>query len=437
MAGKIKQMIDKIIEHQSQGNPAMIHFVKTKLALKGINPDKYDASSEDDSRILAKLTALANELSITSVNYRNVLNVLSTQTEIDAILGEIKSKLTDFNPKFILFFTTQTINAAELNSKLKSEYPKTDIIGCTTAGEIFNGKLLKNSVVVMAFDSEMINDVKVEVVQDLYKFENIKPAFSSFEKYFNESMRDMDYKKYVGIILIDGLSCAEEKVMDSIGVHTNISFIGGSAGDDLQLKQTYVYANGKVYSNAAVLAILKPNAKFDVIKTQSFCATGKKLVATKVDPKNREIIEFDNKPAALAYAEAVNSSVENASEHFVYRPLGLMVGDEPYVRSPQSINGEKMNFYCSIPENAELTLLKSTDLIKETKDALNAKINEFGNISALINFNCVQRTLEIERENLQDKHEEIFRNIPNIGFSTYGEEYIGHVNQTATMLIFK
>lgn len=434
MAGKIKQMIDEIIKHQSQGNPAMAHFAKTKLTLKGINPDKFDASSEDDPGIIAKLTALADEL---SVNYRNIVSVLSTQAEPNEIINEIKSKLGSFKPKLIMFFTTSNIDTAELNSKLKSEYWESDIIGCTTAGEIFNGKLLKNSVVLMAFDSTTIEDVKVEVVKDLDKFENIKPTFTSFENHFDESMWDLDYKKYVGIILIDGLSCAEEKIMDSIGMHTNTIFIGGSAGDDLKFQQTYVYANGEVYSNAAVLALMKPKVGFDIIKTQSFCVTGKKLVATKVGQENREIIEFNNKPAALAYAEAVNSSIDKASEHFMDRPLGLMAGDEPYVRSPQRVNGENMNFYCSIPENAELTILKSTDLIKETKRALNSKINELGNISALINFNCILRTLEIEQESLQDMHEEIFKNIPNIGFSTYGEEYIGHMNQTATMLVFK
>lgn len=434
MAGKIKQMIDEIIKHQSQGNSAMAHFAKTKLTLKGINPDRYDASSEDDPRIIAKLNELAGELSL---NCKNIVSAISTQTKTNEIINDIKSKLEDFRPKLILFFTTSNIDTAELNARLKNEYSDSEIIGCTTAGEIYNGKLIKNSVVLMAFDSTTIEDVKVEVIKDLDKFENIKPTFASFENHFNKSMWDLDYKKYVGIILIDGLCHAEEKIMDSIGVHTNIIFIGGSAGDDMKFKQTQVYANGEVYSNAAVLALMKPNVEFDIIKTQSFCLTGKKLVATKVDQENREVIEFNNKPAALAYAEAINSSLDKISEHFMDRPLGLMVGNEPYIRSPQRVNDEKMGFYCSVPEHTELTILKSTDLIKETKDALAAKISDFGNISTLINFNCILRTLEIEQENLQDMHEEIFKTIPNIGFSTYGEEYIGHMNQTATMLIFK
>jgi hypothetical protein len=62
MAGQIKHMIDEIITKRSKGNPTIASTTKTKLILKGINPDKYTALSEDDPLVIKKLRELAKEL---------------------------------------------------------------------------------------------------------------------------------------------------------------------------------------------------------------------------------------------------------------------------------------------------------------------------------------------------------------------------------------
>jgi hypothetical protein len=248
---------------------------------------------------------------------------------------------------------------------------------------------------------------------------------------------DMDFEKYIGIVLIDGLTCGEEKIMDVIGDLTNVIFIGASAGDDIKFKETHVYANGHAYSNSAVFALIKPGTEFDIIKTQSFCSMKKILTATKVDEEKRTVIEFNNKPAAIAYAEALNVSKEEANKYFMRNPIGLMIGDEPYIRSPQQLNDEKMVFYCNVINGMELELMDSTNIIEDTRNAISEKIKKLGHISAIINFNCILRTLELEEKGLTEEYGNIFKDIPTIGFSTYGEEYLGHINQTATMLVFK
>lgn len=65
MAGLIKQMIDAIIEKKTRGNPTLVLTTKTKLILKGLNPDSYTASSADDPAVIAKLRAIASEMGIT------------------------------------------------------------------------------------------------------------------------------------------------------------------------------------------------------------------------------------------------------------------------------------------------------------------------------------------------------------------------------------
>lgn len=64
MAGKIKQVIDRIIEERAKGNDTIRHTTRTKLLLKGINPDSYSITSEDNPEIITKLQQIAIEMGV-------------------------------------------------------------------------------------------------------------------------------------------------------------------------------------------------------------------------------------------------------------------------------------------------------------------------------------------------------------------------------------
>jgi len=64
MPGKIKYMINAIIEKRSNGNPTIVNTTRAKLRLKGISPDEYNSLSEDDPVIIEKLNILAKEFGI-------------------------------------------------------------------------------------------------------------------------------------------------------------------------------------------------------------------------------------------------------------------------------------------------------------------------------------------------------------------------------------
>lgn len=368
----------------------------------------------------------------------DIISAYSTKDTIDDIVKDINDQLGLFDTELLVFFASSKFAPDEISKKIQDSFPVSQVIGCSTAGEIAQGKLLNNSVVAMAFNSGAIEDVKVEVIENLKDQGALKKAFDSFEKHFDTQMGSMDPQKYVGIILVDGLSCAEESLMENIGDLTNVIFIGGSAGDDLQFKSTYVYTKGKSYSNAAVLALLKPKKEFTFIKTQSFRDLNKLLEVTKADESNREVLEFNGKPAAVAYSEAVGTTIEEAPKKFMSNPVGLIIDDEPYVRSPQQITASgSMTFYCSVLEGTELSLLESTDIIKDTQTSIKQAQDQLGTISGIINVNCILRTLELKQKNLAVDYGQLFSGLPTVGFSSYGEQYIGHINQTATMLVFK
>ena len=443
MAGKIIEMIDQIIQERSKGNPAIIEMTKAKLILKGLNPNKFDSYSDDDPIIIEKIFNIAKQLNVNQIIDKeiNIKSVFSTKFSEKEVISDIKGQLNHCNPKVLIFFASSDFNQNSLSNMMQEAFKDCIVFGCSTAGEIVDGELLKNSVVAMAFNSNIVSDAKVEVIENVKENLSLEAAFTSFEKYYNESLYTMDTTKYIGIVLIDGLSMKEERIMDLIGNRTNVIFVGASAGDNFKFLKTFVCANGKAYTDSAVLVMLKisNNAEFSIIKTQSFKALEPILIASKVNEETREVIEFNNRPAVSAYAEAVGAaSVEDVPHYFATNPVGLLVGENDlFVRSPQQIKGTSILFYCNILKDMEVRLLKSTNIIEDTKKAVENNINEFGRIDGIINFNCIQRTVELEKKNLEKQYGKIFSDIPTIGFSTYGEEFIGHLNQTATMLVFR
>jgi len=367
----------------------------------------------------------------------HINTAFSTQDTAEASVKELADGLAAFAPKLVLFFASTKYAPENICRLMQNAFPASEVFGCSTAGEIVSGQMLDNAIVAMAFSAQAIKDLDIQVVENLQDEQALISAFGAFENHFKTPMADIDPTKHVGIILIDGLAGAEEGFIENIGDLTNVTFIGGSAGDDLKFAATHVYANGKSYPNAAILALLKPGVDFTFIKTQSFRDLGKSLEVTKADESRREVIEFNGQPAAISYASAVGTSVDKASAHFIKNPVGLVIDGEPYVRSPQQIKDSSLLFYCGVMEGMELSLLESTDMLKDTRLAIDQAAEELGGVSGIVNFNCILRTLELKEKNLTQEYGNLFGAVPTIGFSTYGEQYLGHINQTATMLVFK
>lgn len=64
MAGQIKKMLDQIIMQKSNGHPTLMAAVKTKLILKGLNPDKFSNLSEDNLDLIKKVREAAQEMGV-------------------------------------------------------------------------------------------------------------------------------------------------------------------------------------------------------------------------------------------------------------------------------------------------------------------------------------------------------------------------------------
>ncbi|MRG91145.1 FIST signal transduction protein [Polyangium spumosum] len=348
----------------------------------------------------------------------------------------MRERLAPVEPVVVLYFAGGDRDPRALAEAMQRAFPGALVVGCTTAGELEGHTWRKGSVVAMGLGGDVVRDAAAAVIDDLRGRADVKDALAPLEAHLGSPLASLDPSKHVGLLLVDGLSMAEERLMDRLGDLTDIPILGGSAGDDLRFSATWVAKGGRAYPSAAVLLVLEPAVPFRVLKTQSFRPLDRTLRVTGCDEAARVVHAFDGKPAASRYAEVLGIPAGELAGNFMRHPLGLMVEGEPYVRSPQQIRGESVVFYCNVPEGTVLTVLEASDIVEDTRRALSQARAELGGASALIDFDCVLRCLEIESRGLGEPYGALFEGIPAIGFSTYGEQFLGHVNQTATMLLF-
>ncbi len=363
----------------------------------------------------------------------------SCAPEVKTAVQEIKDELGDIDSGLILYFASPTYPVDQISKEIESAFTGIPTVGCSTTGEMISGSMGQESIVAMAWHKRTFKDLKIALLENVKTDQQaVAKAFKSFEGSLGKPMNTLDPSRYVGIVMIDGLSGTEEWLNDQIGNLTNVPFVGGSAGDNFKFENTYVFLSGTAYTNAAVLLLMEPTNGYAILKTQSFKTTEKKLIPTKVDEKRRMVMEFNGKPATEAYAEVLGITVGELAKNLGEYPVGLVFDERNFfVRSPMQIEGTSIIFYCSVKEGMELTVLQSGDIVANTRDDLKGMEQKCGGIQAVVDFNCCLRTSELNRKGLLQAYANIFGNIPAIGFATYGESYIGHINQTSTMLLLK
>ena len=62
MNGQAKRLIDAIIAQRSGGNPTLMITTRTKIMLKGVNPERFLTSTPDDPVIINKLRQIGRDL---------------------------------------------------------------------------------------------------------------------------------------------------------------------------------------------------------------------------------------------------------------------------------------------------------------------------------------------------------------------------------------
>lgn len=356
-------------------------------------------------------------------------------TDSRDVARQAKEALAGFQPKLLLFFASSTYEHPE--AALQDAFPDSKIIGSSSHSEYCNACYTSGSVSIMAMDTGSVEDVCVQVVENIGAEPDLREVLDGMHNYYGGAEEILaNYERYVGIVLFESSAKAEEIFMDRLGMATDLLFVGGSSSASDGGGQSLVYANGRSYSGAAVLAILKTTKGYDVLKTQSaHIFSERKLEVTKSDLRSRILYEFDHRPCGEVYAEVLGVPQNEIQNYFVCNPLGVVAGEEIFVRTFNQIQDGGITLHCGLPEGTEINVLKIGNIVDDTKKALDEAIPY--QPAGVINFNCLYRTLEILNENQVEPYCALFGRYPSIGFSTNGEAYLGHINETSTILVIK
>ncbi|MEQ8224155.1 MAG: FIST N-terminal domain-containing protein, partial [Candidatus Eremiobacterota bacterium] len=82
---------------------------------------------------------------------KNILAAYSTKNSISEIIEDLKDQFNGLKSQMLLYFASSNIDQEKLAVAIGKAFPENIVFGCSTAGEIVSGNMLKNSVVAMGF----------------------------------------------------------------------------------------------------------------------------------------------------------------------------------------------------------------------------------------------------------------------------------------------
>jgi hypothetical protein len=351
----------------------------------------------------------------------------------------LRNQLWQQDLELVVFFCSPDYDKFEIEQAIGIEFPGVTVIGCTTAGEITSDGYQEGSITGLSFSSDHFK-VQTVLVPSLKQF-----SMEDGEVHARAALDGLGLQvpsaKSVpthtfAMLLVDGMSNQEELVVSSLNRFLDpIPLFGGSAGDGLNFKSTFVFAQGKFHADAAILTLFHTSCPFKVFRFDHFHATDRKMVVTGADPNARLVTEINAERAAPAYARMVGLDPRDLSPMiFAAYPVVVKIGGEYHVRAIQKVEDDgSLRFYCGIDEGLVLTVAKGEDLAQNLDKNLSALERSIGEVDMILGFDCILRRLEVEQKQQVREVSNVLKRHKVVGFSTYGEQFQSmHVNQTFT-----
>ena len=349
-------------------------------------------------------------------------------------IAQIKRDFGSDALSLLALFVSPRADFDTVVAEAERHYPDTNVVACTTAGEISASGYDEGQIIAVGFPTagfattslqiEDINDLKPQPLIDRIALERFR---------LQERHAEMAYG--FAFLVVDGLSLAEDALTATISpALRDMPIFGGSAGDGTDFQRTYVSLNGEIASNAAVLTLVRSRYRTEVFSLDHLVPADRQMVVTEADPGRRIVKSINAEPAAPEYARIVGKDPGQLDRFtFASHPVVVRIGGAHHVRAIQQVNDEgELVFFSAIDEGMVLTVASPQNMVDHLRGRMEA-LSQGGKPAHILGCDCILRRIEAEQSQMTRDLSEILSAHNVTGFSTYGEQ-IGplHVNHTVT-----
>lgn len=343
---------------------------------------------------------------------------------------DVFPNLDSENTLVLIFSSPRYIDNPTPINELIAHYPKSKIMGCSSAGEIAAANIFDNSisVAVMKFEKTFIKmtSIKINSIADSFH------AGESVASHLNQDdLRGM-------FVLSDGLNINGSELVKGLNTlnKKDIAITGGLAGDGSDFKKTWVICDGHIVSDTIVaVGFYGEHVQLGHGSRGGWDIFGPERRVTR--SKNNILYELDGKPALSLYKEYLGEKASGLPATGLLFPLAIrkdMNDTHQLVRTILAVD-EKENaliFAGDIPTGSLAQLMRANfdHLIAGAMEAGKATIEKQSNrVTApspllLVAISCVGRRLLLG-ERTEEETESVLEIFPKgtqqIGFYSYGE----------------
>lgn len=339
---------------------------------------------------------------------------------------DLDYNLNSKNTLIICFGNSDFSLIKDAFAEISNGFKDSHIIGCSTAGEIFQDELYEKSLSIAVIKFE-----KSKLQYESALLNNSGESFAVGEKLSKKLCGD-DLKGM--FILSDGLNVNGSQLTKGLNsglCNKDVIITGGLAGDDARFEKTWVLVDNNPVSNyVTAIGLYGEDIHISHGSQGGWSQFGINRMVTQ--SKANVLFKLDHKPALEVYKTYLGDSAKDLPSAGLLYPLMIKEDDdiEAKVRTILAIDEENQSitFAGDIPTGSEVMFMKASfaelvDGASEAASSFSIKKHK-GEDAINIAISCVGRKLVLGQR-VEDEIEAVLNNLNDnvlqVGYYSYGE----------------